>query len=72
VSNKAVLIHKDWSQEKKSIFFNGEVFFLLTCPLMDDPPHYRSWRRNQEVQIRDVPNNGIDRYKSTRASHGLI
>jgi len=22
---------------KKEGFFNGEVFFLLTCPLMDDP-----------------------------------
>ena len=35
--NKAVLIHKDRSQEKKEHFFQGEVFFLLTCPLMDDP-----------------------------------
>jgi hypothetical protein len=23
--------------KKKEIFFHGEVFFLLTCPLMDDP-----------------------------------
>ena len=22
---------------KKEHFFHGEVFFLLTCPLMDDP-----------------------------------
>jgi len=28
-----------WRQEKKERFSKGEVFFLLTYPLMDDPPY---------------------------------
>ncbi len=26
-----------WQAKKRAIFFNGEVFFLLTSPLMGDP-----------------------------------
>ena len=32
---------------KKERFFQGEVFFLLTRPLMDDPLHINSTVENQ-------------------------
>ena len=32
---RAVLV--ELASEKRAIFFNGEVFFLLTRPLMGDP-----------------------------------
>jgi hypothetical protein len=35
---RAVASRGVWGQEKKSaVFFTGEVFFLLTSPLMGDP-----------------------------------
>jgi hypothetical protein len=35
--NEAVLLADKWQVKKNVNFFNGEVFFLLTRPLMGDP-----------------------------------